>query len=88
MTAPARVRGKLLVASVSGGKDSAAMSLHLRELGLEHRRVFMDTGWEHPKTYEYLSGELARVIGPINGKRAPWASNPWVWVISFRRIRP
>ena len=21
----------------------------------------------------------------INGKRAPWASNPWVWVVSFRR---
>jgi hypothetical protein len=24
----------------------------------------------------------------INGKRAPWASNPWVWVVSFRRIEP
>jgi hypothetical protein len=22
----------------------------------------------------------------INGKRAPWASNPWVWAISFRRV--
>jgi hypothetical protein len=22
----------------------------------------------------------------INGKRAPWASNPWVWVVSFERI--
>ena len=21
----------------------------------------------------------------INGKRHPWASNPWVWVVSFRR---
>jgi hypothetical protein len=24
----------------------------------------------------------------INGKRASWASNPWVWVITFRRVRP
>lgn len=22
----------------------------------------------------------------INGKRAPWASNPWVWVVTFRRV--
>lgn len=22
----------------------------------------------------------------INGKRAPWASNPWVWAITFRRV--
>jgi hypothetical protein len=22
----------------------------------------------------------------INGKRAPWASNPWVWCVSFERI--
>ncbi len=22
----------------------------------------------------------------INGKRAPWASNPWVWVVDFRRV--
>jgi hypothetical protein len=22
----------------------------------------------------------------INGKRAPWASNPWVWVIEFKRV--
>lgn len=61
-----RLAGRRVVVSISGGKDSAALSLHLRELGIEHERVFMDTGWEHPVTYEYLRGELARVLGPIH----------------------
>ncbi len=61
----------MIVASISGGKDSAALSLHLKELGLPHRRVFMDTGWEHPATYNYLRGELTRVIGPIEEISGP-----------------
>jgi hypothetical protein len=33
---------------------------------------------------------LRRLFGEawdsINGKRAPWAGNPWVWAISFKRL--
>lgn len=28
--------------------------------------------------------QYARLWDSINAKRAPWASNPWVWVISFK----
>lgn len=66
-----RVGSRVVVASVSGGKDSAAMCLHLRELGIEHRRVFADTQWEHESTYDYLRGELTRVLGPIEEVRGP-----------------
>ena len=59
------------MASVSGGKDSAALSLHLRDLGVEHDRVFLDTGWEHPSTYEYVRGPLTRALGPILEVRGP-----------------
>lgn len=29
---------------------------------------------------------FAELWDDINGKRAPWASNPWLWVVSFRRV--
>lgn len=31
---------------------------------------------------------FAQLWDAINGKRAPWASNPWVWCVSFRRVQP
>jgi len=66
-----RIGSSRVVASVSGGKDSAAMSLWLLEQGIEHDRVFLDTGWEHPCTYDYLRGPLAEAIGQIIELRAP-----------------
>jgi len=67
-----RLDGAVVIASISGGKDSAAMSLWLKEQGIEHRRVFADTGWEHPLTYEYLRGPLTAAIGPIDEVRGSW----------------
>jgi len=63
------LKGRVVVLSVSGGKDSAAAALHLRELGIEHIRVFADTGWEHAATYEYLRGPLTDLLGPITEVR-------------------
>lgn len=60
-----KLAGRRVVASISGGRDSAAMSLYLSELGVEHERVFMDTGWESQITYDYLRGPLTDKLGPI-----------------------
>jgi 3'-phosphoadenosine 5'-phosphosulfate sulfotransferase (PAPS reductase)/FAD synthetase len=60
-----------IVAGISGGKDSAAMSLWLTEQGIEHERVFVDTGWEHPLTYDYIADELPRAIGSITTLQPP-----------------
>lgn len=54
-----------LVVSVSGGKDSTACMIALREAGLPFRAVFADTGWEAPETYAYLD-TLRGIFGPID----------------------
>jgi len=54
---------KVYMASVSGGKDSTATCLHLRELGIPFRAVHFDTGWEHAATVEYVRNTMPRVLG-------------------------
>lgn len=51
-----------LVVSVSGGKDSTAACLKLKELGLHFTAVHMDTGWEHPETEAYVREYLPEAL--------------------------
>ncbi len=55
----------LVVAGISGGKDSTALDLFLADEGIERRRVFADTGWEHPATVEQVE-RLKEILGPID----------------------
>jgi 3'-phosphoadenosine 5'-phosphosulfate sulfotransferase (PAPS reductase)/FAD synthetase len=68
---PPHMSPKSYVISMSGGKDSTAMALHLlreRELDGHVRLVTFDTGWEHPDTYAYLR-YLEDVLGmPIESR--------------------
>ena len=61
---------RILFVSVSGGKDSTAMALHLKDMGIPYRAIFIDTGWEHPSTIEYVKEYLPTHIGPIETIRS------------------
>jgi len=53
-----------LIVSCSGGKDSTAVALHLREIGMPPTHaVFMDTGWEERRTLAYVRDVLPDVLG-------------------------
>lgn len=55
LAVPSSFADDVLIVSVSGGKDSTATVLALREAGIPCRYVFADTGWEAPETYDYLA---------------------------------
>lgn len=70
---PEQIQYLPLIVSVSGGKDSTALVLALRESDIPvHSYVFADTGWEAAETYDYLS-YLETVLGAsivrVRGKR-------------------
>jgi len=65
-----RIGDRLVIASVSGGKDSTAMCLYLRELEIPYQAVNMDTGWEHADTDHYVREVLPAYIGPITTIKA------------------
>lgn len=52
-----------LYANISGGKDSTALGLYLLENKIKFTPVFLDTGWEHPSTYEYIEKTLTPIFG-------------------------
>lgn len=65
-----RIADRSVVASLSTGKDSVALSLFLMENGIEHERIFLDTGWEAPEVQEHLE-YLRKALGPITALSGP-----------------
>lgn len=60
---PPIVNRSILHVSVSGGRDSTAAALALRDAGLDAAPVFWDTGWEHEATYDYVDRVLPEILG-------------------------
>ncbi len=61
------------VLGISGGKDSAALALFMRDKVPEMEYFFCDTGSELPETYEYLTrleAALGKRIARLNADRS------------------
>lgn len=65
-----RIAGRIVVMSLSTGKDSVACDLWLTEQGIEHDRIFLDTRWEHPAVQRHLE-YLREKLGPITALAGP-----------------
>jgi 3'-phosphoadenosine 5'-phosphosulfate sulfotransferase (PAPS reductase)/FAD synthetase len=97
---PAGHDESVFIVNVSGGKDSTATILAMREASIECRYVFSDTGWEMPQTYEYIEylerklaitidrvGKRGGMIGMIKSERS-FPNNRVSWCTDKLKIRP
>ena len=74
------------ICGISGGKDSSALAVYLRETVPEMEYFFCDTGAELPETYEYLT-RLQVILGkPITRLNASRGFDHWFEV--FRGTLP
>lgn len=84
MTSEKRVRHIL---SLSGGKDSAALAIYLRDRVPEMEYIFSDTRKELPETYEYLqriSNYLGKEVTHLN---ADVGFDHWYEMYGVRKTR-
>lgn len=68
------------VMGISGGKDSAALAIYMRDRIPQMEYFFCDTGSELPETYEYLQrleAVLGKRIARLNAERG---FDHWLWV--------
>lgn len=97
---PTEGEGLTVIASVSGGKDSTALILALREAEIPARYAFADTGWEADETYAYLDylraqlGIAIDVVGVPGGMvakiraRAGFPGRMQRWCTAELKIEP
>lgn len=59
----------------------------LQDISNDDARAEGVAEWNGDEPGDYRGG-FRDLWDKINGKRAPWESNPWVWRIEFRRSQP
>ncbi|MEW5878591.1 MAG: phosphoadenosine phosphosulfate reductase family protein [Acidobacteriota bacterium] len=74
------------ILSLSGGKDSTALAIYMRDRVPEMEYIFLDTGKELPETYAYiekLEAYLGKRIERLNPER-PFDH----WLLVYRGVLP
>lgn len=68
------------VLGLSGGKDSAALALYMRERIPEMEYFFTDTGKELPETYDFIKKLEVALGKPVVRLNADRDFDHWLWV--------
>lgn len=68
------------VLGISGGKDSAALAIYMRDRVPQMEYFFCDTGRELPETYEYLRRLETVLSKPITHLNSDRDFDHWLWV--------
>lgn len=89
------------ILSLSGGKDSTALALYMRDRITDMEYVFCDTNKELPETYEYLNQVEAYLGKKIIRIEAPRGFDHWLtlfqgylpsiqarWCTTYLKLRP
>lgn len=66
------------ILSLSGGKDSAALAIYMRDRVPEMEYIFHDTGEELPETYNYMERLEAKLGKKIHATRPDYNFNKWL----------
>jgi hypothetical protein len=66
------------ILSLSGGKDSAALAVYMRDRVPEMEYIFHDTDKELPETYEYLGRLEAHLGRKIHRTRPDYSFDKWL----------
>jgi hypothetical protein len=72
-------------------RNASRISLKIERIRVERLNNITESdacaeGVGNPITRDCKVPKFAALWDKINGKRAPWASNPFVWVVEFRRL--
>ena len=75
------------ILSLSGGKDSAALAVYMRDRRPDMEYIFHDSGKELPETYEFLARLESMLDKPITRTSPPGSFDHWLTVCASEQAQ-